>query len=139
MRFKFTGLWRHPDFVKLWSGQTISVFGSQVTFLALPLTAVVILKASPLEMGILDMAGFLPFLLLSLFVGVWVDRMRRRPILILADFSRFILLGSIPIIYLLNLLTIYHKSRKTPSFSYGDISDPASSRHSGYKLLPSLH
>ena len=108
MRPKFNGLWRHPDFIKLWSGETISVFGSQVTTLALPLTAVVILNASPFEMGLLDAITFAPFLLLSLFAGVWADRMRRRPILITADFARFILIGSIPLIYELGVLTIYY-------------------------------
>ena len=67
MHAKFTGLWRHPDFLKLWSGETISLFGSQVTALALPLTAALVLKASPAEMGFLATVEFLPFLLLSLF------------------------------------------------------------------------
>src|SRR3978361_1984867 len=97
MHAKFTGLWRHSDFLKLWSGETISLFGSQVTLLALPLTAVVVLKASPAEMGLLAAIEFLPFLVLSLFAGVWVDRLRRRPILILADIGRGLLLGSIPV------------------------------------------
>ena len=108
MAIKFTGLWRHPDFLKLWSGETISVFGSQITMLALPLTAVVILKSSPVEMGILNALAFAPFLLLSLFAGVWADRMRRRPILIIADLSRFVLLGSIPVVYLAGWLSIYY-------------------------------
>ncbi len=106
MSSRFTGLWRQPDFMKLWAGETISVFGSQITLLALPLTAVLVLKASPSQMGLLTAIEFLPFLLLSLFAGVWVDRLRRRPIMITADLGRAVLLGSIPAVYILNLLSI---------------------------------
>ena len=80
MKVRFTGLWRQPDFLKLWAGETISLFGSQITFLALPLTAVLVLHASPSQMGFLTAIEFLPFLVLSLFAGVWVDRLRRRPV-----------------------------------------------------------
>jgi MFS family permease len=104
MRFKFNGLWRHGDFLKLWSGEAISLFGSQITLLALPLTAVLVLGATPAEMGILGAVEFAPFLFLSLFAGVWVDRMRRRPILISADLGRALLLFSIPLAYWLGLL-----------------------------------
>lgn len=106
MRPKFNGLWRHPDFMKLWIGETVSVFGSQVTNLALPLTAALVLKANALEMGILAAVEMLPFLVLSLFAGVWADRIRRRPILISADLGRFVLLGSIPLFALLGWLSI---------------------------------
>jgi MFS family permease len=75
-----TSLWRNPEFIKLWVGQTISVFGSEITHLALPLTAVLILHATPSQMGILGALGMLPFLLIGLFAGVWADRMRRRPL-----------------------------------------------------------
>lgn len=108
MRPKFTGLWRHPDFLKLWTGETISQFGSQITFLALPLTAVIALNATPAEMGFLTAIEFAPFLILSLFAGVWVDRLRRRPILISADIGRAVLLGSIPLAYAFNWLSIYY-------------------------------
>jgi len=77
-------LWRHRDFTKLWAGQTISQFGSQITPLALPLTAALILHATPAEMGILSAVETAPFLLVGLFAGVWVDRLRRRPILLAA-------------------------------------------------------
>jgi MFS family permease len=78
------GLWQHSDFMKLWLGQTISLFGSAVTNLALPLTAALTLQATPAQMGLLKGAEFVPFLLIGLVVGVWVDRQRRRPILIVA-------------------------------------------------------
>jgi MFS family permease len=98
------GLWRHNEFLKLWTGQTISQFGTQVSQLAIPLTAALVLNASPVQMGLLSAFEFAPFLLLSLFAGVWVDRMRRRPILIVADVGRTLLLGSIPLAALINAL-----------------------------------
>src|SRR6266567_1440576 len=78
----------HPDFLKLWIGQTVSQFGNQFTGLALQLFAVRVLLASPGQMGVLGALGTLPFLLFGLLVGVWVDRHRRRPILIAGDFGR---------------------------------------------------
>ena len=78
-------LWRHGDFVRMWTGQTISLAGSQVTLLALPLTAILVFKASAFQVGALSTVEFLPFMLLGLPVGVWVDRLRRRPILVAAD------------------------------------------------------
>jgi MFS family permease len=101
---RFTGLWRHREFRRLWAGQTISLVGSQVTLLALPLTAVLSLKASPVQMGVLGAVQFAPFLLVGLFAGVWVDRLRRRPILMAADFGRAVLLSSIPAAALLHRL-----------------------------------
>jgi len=106
MRLRFAGLWRHADFAKLWTGQTISLFGSQITLLALPVTAVLILNATPLQMGLLTAAGTVPSLLLGLFVGAWVDRYRRRPILIAADLGRAALLAAIPLAALLGVLHI---------------------------------
>jgi MFS family permease len=106
MRIQFTGLWRHPDFLKLWTGQTISLIGSQVTFLALPLTAVLVLNATAAQMGFLTAAGAIPSLLVGLFAGVWVDRRRRRPILIAADLGRAALLLLIPVAALLGVLCI---------------------------------
>ena len=106
MRLRFAGLWRHADFVKLWAGQTISVFGSQITFLALPLTAVLVLDATPAQMGFLTAAEAIPSLLVGLFVGVWVDRYHRRPILIAADLGRAALLLVIPVAAILGVLRI---------------------------------
>jgi MFS family permease len=90
-------LFRHPDFLKLWVGDTISQFGSQISFLAIPLTAAVVLGATPFEMGLLGTIEFLPFLLISLPAGVWVDRLPRRRILIGGDIVRALALGSIPL------------------------------------------
>lgn len=90
-------LWHHPDFLKLWAGETISLLGSQITYVALPLVAAVTLEASPLEMGLLSAMGTLPILLLSLPAGAWIDRRRRRPILLLSNLGRTLLLAIIPV------------------------------------------
>ena len=99
-------LWRHRDFLKLWSAQTVSQFGDEITGLALPLVAIITLGASPVEIGILGTFQFLPFILLTIPAGVWVDRMRRRPILIGADIGRALLLASIPVAYVGGWLSI---------------------------------
>jgi MFS family permease len=100
-------LLRNVDFRRFWTGQTISVFGDQVSFLALPLAAVLVLDASAAEMGLLGAANLIPHLLLSLPVGVWVDRLpHRRRVMIAADIGRALLLGSVPLAYALGVLTI---------------------------------
>ncbi|MGH2558081.1 MAG: MFS transporter [Thermomicrobiales bacterium] len=95
---RFGGLWRHVDFRRFWAAETVSQFGSQVTLLALPLMAAISLDASPFEMGLLTAMGTLPFLLVGLFVGVWVDRMRRRPIMVVTDIGRAAVLLAIPVV-----------------------------------------
>lgn len=104
MRLQFAGLWRHPGFLKLWVGQTISIFGSAITGLALPLAAVLLLDAGPAQMGLLGAADFAPFLLVGLFAGVWVDRLSRRRVLIAGDVGRALLLLTIPLAALLGAL-----------------------------------
>ena len=99
-------LFRHPDFMRLWAGQTISQFGAQITLLALPLTAVLYLHATPVQMGILGALAMAPFLLVGLFLGVYVDRGRRRPLLIGADAGRALLLLIVPALYALHRLSI---------------------------------
>jgi MFS family permease len=101
------GLWRHGDFLKLWSAETISQFGTQVTQLALPLVAVITLDVSAFEVAALGVVEFAPFLLISLPAGVWVDRLPRRPILIAGDLGRAFLLASIPVAYAFDMLTIW--------------------------------
>ena len=100
-------LLRDADFLKLWVGQSVSAFGTQVTLLAVPILAALALRVSPLEFGLLSTIEFLPFVLLSLPAGVWVDRLPRRPILIWGDIGRAIGLLSIPIAFALNVLTIW--------------------------------
>jgi MFS family permease len=100
------GLWRHSDFLKLWSAETVSQFGTQVSNLALPLTAVLVLGASAFEVAALGVVEFLPFILFTLPAGVWVDRLRRRPVLIAGDLGRAALLASIPIAYVMDSLSL---------------------------------
>lgn len=97
---------RHPDYARLWIGQSISQLGTQVTLVALPLLAISTLKATTFEVGILAAAETLPFLLIGLPAGVWVDRWRRRPILVSSDAGRGLLLASIPIAHALDVLTM---------------------------------
>lgn len=99
-------LWRHADFRKLWVGQTISQLGSVVTRTAVPLVALLVLGAGPTEMALLVVAASLAVLLVGLVAGAWVDRLRRRPLLIWADALRAILLLSIPAAYAANVLRI---------------------------------
>ena len=101
-------MWQNLNFRKLWIANSVSSFGTQVTILALPLTAVTFLHASPVQMGILTACGTLPYLVASLPTGVWVDRLRRRPILIMADISRAVLLGMIPLLAVFGILRIPH-------------------------------
>ena len=98
-------LWRHAGFGKLWTGQTVSVLGSQITALALPLTAAVILQATPFQMGTLAAVERLPYLLIGLPAGAWIDRWRRRPVLVAADFGRAALLLGIPLAASIGALT----------------------------------
>jgi MFS family permease len=100
-------LWRHPDFLKLWTAESVSQVGTQVTQLALPLAAIVVLEATPFEVALLGTVEFLPFILLGLPAGVWVDRLRRRPILIAGDLGRAAMLASIPVAYIAGVLTIW--------------------------------
>lgn len=97
-------LWRNADFLKLWSAQSISVAGSLMG--ALQLTAVVELDASPVQMSLLAAASVLPALMFGLAAGAWVDRVRRRPLLIAADLGRVALLGSIPVSWAFDSLYI---------------------------------
>jgi len=101
-----SSLWRHADFLKLWTAETVSQFGSQITGLALPLAAILVLAANPFQLGLLNAMDALPFLLIGLPAGVWVDRLRRRPILIVGDLGRAMLLASIPVAYVLGALSM---------------------------------
>jgi len=95
---------RSPDFVKLWSGYTIAVIGSQITVLALPLTAILLLGASATETGLLVAARMAPALGLGLLIGAWVDRLPRRPIMIASDIGSALVIGSVPAAAALGIL-----------------------------------
>jgi MFS family permease len=105
-RGSVTGLRRDREFLKFWAASAISDLGSQVTTLALPLIAVLTLGATPWQMGLLAAAGAAPVLVVGLFAGVWVDRLRRRPVMIAADVARAVLLLAIPLGSVLGALTI---------------------------------
>jgi MFS family permease len=92
--------------LKLWAGETVSVFGSQVTLLAVPTVAILILHAGPFQVGVLSALEFLAFPTLGLVAGVYADRLRRRPIMIVCDIGRALALGSIPVAFVLDMLTI---------------------------------
>jgi MFS family permease len=90
-------IWANRDFLKLWIGQSISQLGAQITLLALPLMAVHTLHATPVQIGILRAAEFVPFALFGLFAGVLCDRVGCRPILIVCDIARTLILMAIPL------------------------------------------
>jgi MFS family permease len=100
------GLLRHRDFRRLWGGETVSELGSQVSLLAIPLLAVRTLHATTFEMGLLTAAATAAFLVVGLPAGVWVDRMRKRRVMIGADLGRVLALGSVPIAYAVGGLTL---------------------------------
>jgi predicted MFS family arabinose efflux permease len=99
-------LLRQPEFLKLWAAQSISQIGDQITYLALPLVAVLTLDASAFEMGLLTAAELVPALLFSLIAGAWIERsQRRRHVMIAADLARAALLVSVPLAAAFDLLT----------------------------------
>lgn len=99
-------LWRHADFLKLWAGESVSVVGTSVTFLALPTLAIFGFHAGPAQVGLLMALQRLPFPFLAIPVGAWIDRRRKRPVMIAADAGRFLALGSIPVAAGLGHLTL---------------------------------
>jgi len=103
---KSGSLWRHSDFLKLWTGQTISVFGSMIGGTAMSFTAILFLRATPFQMALLSSMQLVPGFLAGLFAGAWVDRVRRRPMMIAVDISRAVILGTIPLAALMGILRI---------------------------------
>jgi MFS family permease len=103
----WAALGREPGFRGLWIAQSISQVGSQITWIAMPLVAIGVLDATPLEVGILGAVDFLPFLLFTLPTGVWVDRLPRRRILIASDVGRALVLAAIPAAYLADVLEMW--------------------------------
>ncbi|HEY3753206.1 MAG TPA: MFS transporter [Pseudonocardiaceae bacterium] len=99
-------LWTHRDFRLLWAGDTVSQFGETITNTAAPLLAALVLAATPFEMGVLNAADTAAFLLVGLPAGAWVDRMRRRPLMLAADLGRAVLLASIPVTWWFGVLTL---------------------------------
>ena len=91
------GVFANPDFTRLWAGQTVSLIGTQVTQFTMPLVAVLTLNATVLEVGVLNSLRFVPVLLLSVFAGVWLDRRKRRPVLIVCALGNAVLIGLVPV------------------------------------------
>jgi len=105
---RLDGLWRNPEFIKVWIGSSVSAVGSQVTLLAVPLTAVLVFGAGPAETGLLTAAGVAPMLLLGLVAGAWVDRLPRRPIRIIANLGSGLTIATVPAAALLGVLRLEH-------------------------------
>ena len=103
-----SSLWRNKAFIRLWLAQISSRAGTEITRVALPLTAVLVIGVTPTQMGLLRISGSLPNIIFGLLIGVWVDRRRRRPILVGADLGRAILLGSIPVAVIFAHLSFIH-------------------------------
>lgn len=100
-----SGLWANADFIRFWTGETIANFGGHLGAIALPIIAAVTLGASPLEMGILSASTQLPRMVVGIFAGSWVDRRKRRPIMIWVNIARAATLMAIPIASLFGILT----------------------------------
>jgi MFS family permease len=99
-------IWRNGDFVRLWAASSVSVFGSLITRTALPFAAILMLSAGPLEIAAIRSFEIVGGLVVGLAAGAWVDRLRRRPVMIVADLGRALLLASIPAAALANTLSI---------------------------------
>lgn len=99
-------LWRRPGFTKLWAGQSVSLLGSSVTTLALPLTAIYTLHADAVQIGVMKTLQWLPWIVVSLWAGVWSDRHRRRPAMVAADFGQALVLSAIVALAVAHLLSL---------------------------------
>lgn len=103
----FSGsLWHDRDFIKLWIGESVSVSGSAITSLALPTAAILVLHAGPLQVGLLAAFQRVPFVFLTLFAGVWLDRVRRRPVMIATDIGRALILAAVPLVAFASALSM---------------------------------
>lgn len=100
-------IWRNHAFVRVWSAASVSIFGSLITRIALPLVAILTLGAGPIEVAILRSIDLVAALFVGFVAGAWVDRLRRRPVLIWADLGRAVLLGSIPVSFVLGTLELW--------------------------------
>jgi MFS family permease len=104
---RYAGLLAESGFRRLWLAQSISQFGTQVTQLALPLVAILILRVSPFEVAALGAIEFLPFVFFTLPAGAWVDRLARRKVLVVADLGRAAILGLVPLAAVTGVLAMW--------------------------------
>lgn len=101
-------LWRDRNFMTLWSGQALSQFGAQISELAIPVLAVLLLNASEFEVGVLNAANVAAFLVIGLPAGAWIDRMRKRHVMIWADGVRAVALAALPLLWWAGMLQMWH-------------------------------
>jgi MFS family permease len=101
-----SSVWANRDFGRLWAAGTISIFGSLVTRYALPFAAIEVASAGPFQIAVLRALDLVGVLLVGLVAGAWVDRLRRRPIMVVADLGRAVLLGSIPVAAIAGVLSL---------------------------------
>ncbi|TMQ23926.1 MAG: MFS transporter [Deltaproteobacteria bacterium] len=127
-------LWRHADFLRLWIAHSVSLLGSQVTVFAVPLMAILLLHASPVEVGAITACGYLPFLLIGLPVGALVDRWPLRRLLVAVDVGRALVLGCVPVAHLAGALSIGLLG--AVMFVHGALTTFADTAHPSY--LPAL-
>lgn len=100
-------IWRNAAFVRVWTAATISIFGSFITRLALPFVAILVLSAGPIEVAVLRSLDLIAALSVGFVAGAWIDRLRRRPVLIWTDVGRALVLLSIPLAFALGVLTLW--------------------------------
>ncbi len=100
-------LWHHRDFLKFWMGDTVTQFTGQITDLALPTVAILTLQATAFQVGVLNAVAFISFPTLGLFVGVWMDRTKRRPVMIAVNLVEVAALATVPAAFLLGVLGLY--------------------------------
>jgi MFS family permease len=100
-------LWKHRDFLKFWTGDTVTQFTGQISGLAIPTVAVLTLQVTGFQLGVLNALGFIAFPALGLFVGVWMDRMRRKRVMILANLVEVVTLASVPLAFVFGVLGLY--------------------------------
>jgi MFS family permease len=106
MAFK-GNLWHHRDFLKFWAGDTITQFTGQISGLALPTVAILTLQVTGFQLGVLNALGFIAFPALGLFVGVWMDRTRRKRVMIVANLVQVVTLATVPAAFVFGVLGLY--------------------------------
>jgi MFS family permease len=100
------GLWRNHDFLNLWAAESIAQIGAQISPVAIPILAALTLNANAFQMGVLTAASGVPVLVLGFLAGAWVDRLRKKPVMMAMDLGRALVLMAIPIAALFDILSI---------------------------------